>query len=206
MVNHQKVRARVAAHVIRASDPSESARAASGTTSGGHAMRKVLVPVDGSPNALKAVQHVVSRVMAGDSMEVHLLHVRTPLSQHVARFLDRRVRAAWHREEAEKALEPARAMLAKFGVAHTAHVELGDKASVIHRVAQRLRADLIVMGTARKNSFTRMVEDSITNKVLELAQVPVEVIAGDAISKTERYLVPAGVGSAALALILLAVD
>ena len=169
-------------------------------------MRKVLVPVDGSPNALKAVRHVVSRVMAGDSMEVHLLHVRTPLSQHVARFLDRRVRAAWHREEAEKALEPARAMLAKFGVAHTAHVELGDKASVIHRVAQRLRADLIVMGTARKNSFTRMVEDSITNKVLELAQVPVEVIAGDAISKTERYLVPAGVGSAALALILLAVD
>jgi YjbE family integral membrane protein len=204
MVNHQKVRARVAARLIHVSElpgPAES-----GTTSGGNAMRKVLVPVDGSPNALKAVQHVVNRVMAGDSMEVHLLHVRTPLSQHAARFLERRVRAAWHREEAEKALEPSRAMLAKFGVPHTAHVELGEKASVIHRVAQRLRADLIVMGTARKNSFTRMVEDSITNKVLELAQVPVEVIAGDAISKAERYLVPAGIGSAALALILLAVD
>jgi hypothetical protein len=38
------------------------------------------------------------------------------------------------------------------------------------------------------------------------AHPPVEVIAGDAISKAERYLVPAGIGSAALALILLAVD
>ncbi|MNC85844.1 hypothetical protein D3C83_14600 [compost metagenome] len=69
-----------------------------------------------------------------------------------------------------------------------------------------MRTDLIVMGTARKNSFTRMVEDSVTNKVLELAQVPVEVIAGESISKVERYLVPAGAGGAALALILLAVD
>jgi YjbE family integral membrane protein len=206
VVNHEKVKTRVAAHVIDVSVTPGAAPAEAGTTTGGAAIRKILVPIDGSPNAFKAVQHVINQVVGGDRLEVHLLHVRTPLSQHTARFLDRRTRATYHREEAEKVLEPARAMLARFGVPHTAHVELGGKAHAINRLAQRLRADLIVMGTARKNSFTRMVEDSVTNKVLELAQVPVEVIAGESISKVERYLLPAGAGGAVLALILLAVD
>ncbi|HSN41195.1 MAG TPA: universal stress protein [Burkholderiales bacterium] len=159
-------------------------------------MRKILVPVDGSGNSLKAVQHVVSQLMENPAMEVHLLHVRTPLSQHIARFVSRRDRASYHREEAEKALRPACRMLEKSGVPYSAHIELGDRAQIIDRMAKRLHASRIVMGTARKNSLTRMIEDSVTNKVLELASVPVEVIAGDSISKIERYGVPAGVGMA----------
>jgi YjbE family integral membrane protein len=204
--NHGKVKARVEAHVVDDSVTPEAARAEAGIIEGDGAMRKILVPIDGSPNSLKALQHVVNQVRGGEISEVHLLHVRTPLSQHTARFLNKRTRAAYHREEAEKALEPARALLARFGFPHTAHVELGDKAHTIHRLAQRLHADRIVMGTARKNSFTRMIEDSVTNKVLELTQVPVEIIAGESISKIERYLLPAGAGGAALALVLLAVD
>jgi hypothetical protein len=62
-----------------------------------------------------------------------------------------------------------------------------------------------MLGTARKNSLTRLVEDSVTNRVLELTPVPVEVIAGKAVSKLERYGVPAGIGTA-IALLLLATD
>ena len=61
------------------------------------------------------------------------------------------------------------------------------------------------MGTARKNSLTRLLEDSITNRVLELTDVPVEIVAGESISKLERFGVPAGVG-AALAIAVLAID
>jgi hypothetical protein len=50
-----------------------------------------------------------------------------------------------------------------------------------------------------------MLEDSTTNKVLELTTVPVEVISGDAVSNWERYGIPAGIG-AALALLFLAAD
>jgi hypothetical protein len=60
------------------------------------------------------------------------------------------------------------------------------------------------MGTARKNSLTRMVENSVTDKVLELTDVPVEVIVGDAVSPYERYGVPAAIGTA-IALVLMAV-
>lgn len=63
-----------------------------------------------------------------------------------------------------------------------------------------------VMSTAHKNSLTRLVENSVTNKVLELTTVPVEVIAGDSVSKVERYAIPAGLGAALALLIAAAVD
>lgn len=201
LANHGKVKARVAAHLTDVSVTPVTA----GITRGGTDMLKVLIPVDGSANSLKAVQHVVNQFMGNYAMEVHLLHVRTPLSQHAARFISKQDRVSFHRDEAEKALKPARDMLEKFGVPYAAHVELGDKAQTINRVAQRLHASQIVMGTARKNSFTRMIEDSVTNRVIELASVPVEVIAGDSVSKLERFGVPVGIG-VALALLYAAVE
>jgi YjbE family integral membrane protein len=205
MANYGKAGARVAAHLVDVSITPVSVTAGPGITNGGAKMVKVLIPVDGSTNSLKAVQHVVNRFVENHLLEIHLLHVRTPLTQNAARFISKRNRAAWHRDEAEQALKPARDMLEKFKAPYAAHVELGERARTIGRVAQRLRVDQIVMGTARKNSLTRLIEDSVTNKVLELARVPVEVVAGESISKLERFGVPAGIG-AALALLVAAVD
>ena len=168
-------------------------------------MFKVLIPVDGSSNSLKAVRHVVNQYVQNRSLELHVLNVRTPFSRHIARFLSRQDLASYHRDEAEKALKPARELLDSFSLPYACHIEIGDKASTIVNVAKRLHADQIVLGTARKNSLTRLVEDSVTNQVLELTQVPVEVIAGGAVSKLERYGVPAGVGTA-VALLLFAAD
>lgn len=61
------------------------------------------------------------------------------------------------------------------------------------------------MSTARKNSLTRMIEDSVTNQVLELTTVPVQIIAGEAISRWERYGIPVGLGTT-VGLFLLAAD
>jgi len=209
MANRGKVRSRVAAHLVNVSVTPVAVPAGLGASAainnGGNQMVKILIPVDGSPNALKAVQYAVNRFMADHAMEIHLLHVRTPLTQNAARFISKRNRAAWHREEADKALRSARDLLDRFGVPHAVHVELGDKAVLIDRVAQRLHVSQIVMGTARKNSLTRLIEDSVTNRVLELTRVPVEVVAGESVSRLERFGVPAGVG-AALALLYAAID
>jgi hypothetical protein len=51
-----------------------------------------------------------------------------------------------------------------------------------------------------------MLEDSVTNRVLELTPVPVELIAGEHVSKLERYGVPLGVGAALAALVIEALD
>ena len=79
------------------------------------------------------------------------------------------------------------------------------RSKVITDTARRLRCDHIVMSTARKNSLTRMLESSVTNRVLELTAVPVAVIAGDAVSRLERWGLPVGIG-AALALLIAAAD
>ena len=131
--------------------------------------------------------------------------MRAPLSRHIAQFVSKRDRENFHKDEAERALAPARDLLNQFGVPHAEHIELCPKAETINRVAQRLRVNQIVMGTARKNSVTRMLEDSVANKVLEIAQVPVEVVAGRSISKLEQFGIPAGVG-AAVAFLLVAAD
>ena len=166
---------------------------------------KVLVPVTASHNSEVAVQHLVRRFMNDSAMEVHLMNVQRPLSRYVARFVPGRSVRDWHRKEADQALAPARAILDRFGVPYAVHVELGDEADCINELARRLHCDQIVLGTARKNSLTRFVESSVTNQVLEHATVPVEVIAGDEISRWERYGIPAAIG-AALALWLAAAD
>jgi hypothetical protein len=60
------------------------------------------------------------------------------------------------------------------------------------------------MATSRKNSLTRLVEDSVTNRVLELTPVPVEVISGDTVSRWEKYGIPAAL--AAMAAVVLAIE
>jgi nucleotide-binding universal stress UspA family protein len=168
------------------------------------AVKRILVPVDGTPNSGHAVRHAVNQFMSHPGLEIHLLNVQPPFSQYIARFVSRKNLAGHHRDEAERATRPARDLLDRFGVPYARHTEIGDKAAVISQVAHRLRCDRIVMGTARKNSLTRLVEDSVTNKVLELAEVPVEVIVGDAISPYERYGIPAAIGTA-IAFLLMAV-
>ena len=168
-------------------------------------MLKVLVPVDGSSNALGAVRHAIAEYRRHHELELHLLNVQPALSRHVARFLSRGDRDAWHRAQADAALLEARTLLTQAGVPIHAHWVVGDRAAQICQTAERLAVHHIVMGTARKNSLTRMLEDSVTNKVLEATTVPVEVIAGEAVSKWERWGVPAGILGAG-GLLVLAID
>ena len=61
------------------------------------------------------------------------------------------------------------------------------------------------MGTARKNSLTRLLEDSVTHRVIERASVPVEVVVGPGISKLELAGLPAA-AAALLALAIVVID
>ena len=204
--NHRRLESRISARLASFARQGAAGSPAPNVFEGGHAMLKVLVPVDGSPNSQHAVRHVINEFAKNRGMEIHLLNVQAPFSRHVAQFASKKSRDSFHHDEAEKALRPIRRMLDGAGVPHTVHIELGRKAEIIAKTAHRLRCDHIVMSTARKNSLTRMLEASVTNRVLELTTVPVEVIAGDAVSKLERYGIPAGIGGALALLLLAAAD
>jgi len=186
--------------------PGASPASISQRFAGANTPLKVLIPVDDSPNCRFAVRHVITQFMSNAAMEVHLLNVQPPFSRYVAQFTSNRSRKDYHRDQAEKALGPIKQMLDGFSIPYSAHAEVGDKAKLIAGTANRLRCDRIVMSTARKNSLTRLVENSVTNQVIALSTVPVEVIAGDSVSRLERYGIPAGIGTALAMLALAAGD
>lgn len=198
--NHRRLESRITARLAQfAREQNPISAVPEGET------MKVLVPVDGSRNSELAVRHAIKEFRKDSGVEIHLLNVQAPLSRHIASFVSKKNRDDYHRDESEKALRPVRTILDSLNVPYTVHTEVRGKAEAIVRTAQQLRCHHIVMGTARKNSLTRMLEDSVTNRVLELTTIPVEVVVGDEISGYERFGVPAAIG-AALALLLLASD
>ena len=165
-------------------------------------MLKVLIPVDGSENSLGAVRHIINRYNEKKDVEVHLLHVPPRLPKDITRFVSKGDLDSYHNDEAEKNLKPARDLLTQFDVSFQTHVGQGDKADVIHQMAKDLGVGEIVIGTGRKNSFTRLIEGSLTNRVMEISDVPVEVIAQGEESKLDKYGLPAGIGAALTLLIV----
>jgi YjbE family integral membrane protein len=137
---------------------------------------RVLVPIDGSRRALEAV-HVIAQRPAGSApAEVHLVNVQHPLSRHIAGFLRRADIAAWQREQGGKALKAAAELLTRLGIPHVRHVRVGPRAGTIARTAQELGCERIVMATARRNSLTRLLDDSVTERVLAHTDVPMEIV------------------------------
>jgi len=203
--NHRRIESRITAHLARLKQQPIDSSVASPIPKGDAAMQRILVPVDGSPNSQYAVRQVINEFMKDSALEVHLLNVQPAFSRHIANFVSRSNRHDYHRAQGQKALGPVKQLLESHGVPYAEHLEVGDKAVLIAQAARRLRCDRIVMSTARKNSLTRMLEDSTTNRVLEATDVPVEIIAGDMVSPLERFGVPAGLG-AAIVLLLMAAD
>jgi YjbE family integral membrane protein len=210
MRNHRKLESRIRARLARFAEqlPARASETTLEPATVPEAPRRrlrVLLPVDGSSNALHAVRHVVDEYRRDHDLQVLLLNVQRPFSRHIARFIARGDVAAFHREQADKALLGARRLLDAHEVPFETLVATGDRAQVICDRARQLDCHHIVLGTARRSSLTRMLEDSVTSRVLEHTSVPAEMVTGAEISKLERFGVPIGIG-AGVGLLLLALD
>ncbi len=200
--NHRRLESRISA---RLAGFARQVRMSSAQLTEGGCMRKILVPVDDSANSERAVRHIISEYRENPALEVHLLNVQAPFPRHISQFFSRKNLKSYHDDRSRATLRPVRRLLDDAGVPHTTHMAVGRKAQVIVETARSIGCDHIVMSTARKNSLTRMVEASVTNKVLELTTVPVEVIAGDAVSRLERYGIPAAIATG-LGILVYAID
>lgn len=142
-------------------------------------MKKVLLPIDGSECALRAVALVIAKranYANPDDLEIHLVNVQPPLSHDITRFASHQQVVDFHREESEKLMQPACALFDKAGVGYTSHHEVGAVAEAITALADALRCDQIVMGTHGRGALQELLMGSITLKVLHLANVPVLLV------------------------------
>lgn len=141
-------------------------------------MMKILLPVDGSDCALRAVDHLVAHsAWFREVPEIHLLNVHAPIPiGRVQAHIDKETLQAYYLEESQAQLSAAQARLDAAGRFHTTHIHVGQPAEVITKLAGELGCDLIVMGSHGRSGVAGLVMGSIANRVVHLATCPVLLV------------------------------
>ncbi|MEX0957974.1 MAG: universal stress protein [Burkholderiales bacterium] len=140
-------------------------------------MQTVLVPVDASQCALRAVEELVKMVKKQGAMDIHLLNVQSRIFPAEAQvYLDTAAMDTYFYEQGSKALEPAEKILKKAGIEFTSHRMVGQVAETIVDKAAELRADSILMGTHGMGRLTGLLLGSVSTKVLHLSPLPVTLV------------------------------
>jgi len=139
---------------------------------------RILLPVDGSEPALRAVDQVLKHAgLLKEAPEVHLLNVQIALRQGVTAFVGRQQIDSYHHDEGARELAPARAKLDAAKLPYRFHVGVGEEPSeVIARYVRDKKCDQVVMGTRGLGSVSGMLLGSVTTKVIHLVDVPVLLV------------------------------
>ncbi len=128
---------------------------------------KMLVAVDGSEVADRAVDHVIALARCGAALDIHVLNVRIPVeSGHVRLFVHPRDLEDYYREEGLAELAKAARRLDEAGLAHTDHIAVGHVAVTIARYVDERGFDALVMGTHGRGGLRKMLMGSVAQHVL----------------------------------------
>ena len=139
---------------------------------------KILLPVDGSECALRAVDYLIAHsAWFRDMPEIHLLQVHAPIPiGRVQAHVGRDTLHTYYLEESQELLIAAQKKLDAAGRFHTTHIHVGQPAEVIAKVAGKLGCDLIVMGSHGRSGLAGLVMGSVASRVLHLAICPVLLV------------------------------
>lgn len=138
---------------------------------------RIVVAVDGSPVATRAVRHV-AHLAAGlkEAPDVVLLHVDEPLLKAVVAELGPQRTAEYHAENARHATRTARAALHRAGIVFEERFVVGEPAATIANTCRKGKCDLLVMGSHGRGAVKSLFLGSVAIKVLSLCQVPVTIV------------------------------
>ena len=138
-------------------------------------MLRILIPVDGSENSLRAVTFLIGKTaLFSDPVEIHLLNVQHPFPGTI-RGVQREAQKE-HHDQGLAALADARALLNDAGVKYEHHILVGEAPQVIAQFTSDHGIDQVVMGTRGLGTVTGMLLGSVTTKVLHLVRAPVLLV------------------------------
>ncbi|TAN82690.1 MAG: universal stress protein [Gallionella sp.] len=139
---------------------------------------KILIPVDGSANAQRAVEYMVNHIAAlKEPPQLLLLNVQWNVATgNVKLFINQETINDYYREQGMAALQSARAALDAAALPYQYHISVGTPAEAIVQYANEQDADQIVMGRQGQGGLQSLLLGSVVNKVLHLASRPVLLI------------------------------
>jgi nucleotide-binding universal stress UspA family protein len=140
-------------------------------------MKNVLVPIDGSASAERALAHALTDLQRLPGGQLHLLNVQAPLVQPwPSKLVSPEMIAAERRQEGEKLLAPLQARAAQAGVPCTLHVRIGQPGDQIAACAAEAGCDAVVMGTRGMGAVAGLMLGSVATRVVHAVQVPVTLV------------------------------
>jgi nucleotide-binding universal stress UspA family protein len=138
---------------------------------------KILLAVDGSPCARRAVRYVCRHFgELGKPSRLTLVNADPPLPAGVTRHLGAADVKRYHHENGEWALRSARAELTKAQIPFKEAVLVGAVAEAIVDYAREGRYQLIVMGSHGYGALKGLLLGSVVTKVLARSATPVLVV------------------------------
>lgn len=173
---------------------------------------KILLPIDGSEYSKNAIDFVASRTtVLGNNPTVELLNIQVPLPARASRLVGREALDRYYEEEADKVFTSARKVLKRDNITVTEAYRIGAPDEMIAQEADKLPADLIVMGSRGLTALKGLIMGSVTTGVLARTKCPVLLLRGKEAPLTDALRVGIAVdgskyGMAAVNHVLKAID
>jgi len=138
----------------------------------------IVLPVDGSAYTLRAAQVLVEQArLYKQPPQITLLTVALPIGTPLARAqLSKATLDDYYSDVGAQALAPAESLLREAGLAFASQCVVGDPSEKIAEEVQRLRPDLLVMGTHGHSALKGFVMGSVASKVVATTTVPVLLV------------------------------
>jgi len=141
---------------------------------------KVLVPLDGSPASLRALDFAIEMTRQNPDTSLVLLNVQHISAMDLAEAdADAAMGGDWQEAASQasaKALKEAIGKAEAAGVAFKNIVRTGQTAEAIAQAARDEGSEHIVMGTRGLGSIQGLLLGSVAMKVIHLAEVPITLI------------------------------
>ena len=137
---------------------------------------KVLVPVDGSPASLRAVDFAIKMASQTPGTSLVLLNVQNISAMELAGEAMGGGLQEMISEASAKALNDAIGRLEAAGADFKTLVRSGHPAETIAQVAREEGIQHIVMGTRGLDSIQGLLMGSVATKVIHLADLPITLI------------------------------
>jgi len=138
---------------------------------------KILVPVDGSAQALDAVRHALRLRQEGLNAAFVLATVQEPTYLYeMVLAPDAEVLERVSGAVGSRALAAAEALFDAAGVAYEREIGSGEPAPVLIEMAQRHGCDAIILGARGLGALRGALMGSVSQGVLHASTVPVTVV------------------------------
>jgi nucleotide-binding universal stress UspA family protein len=138
-------------------------------------LKRVLVPVDGSESAKRALHYAVDLTRLAGGAEILLVHCHRSFPRLLGEpYLQAAINAI--QEDAEQIVAPFREILESSGAQFSECILEGAAWEKIVEAAEIEKCDLIVMGSRGCSDLKGLVVGSVTHRVLHATPCPVLVV------------------------------